>query len=237
MNEPITTKLTTLTGPLKGQNFNLEENETTIGREPDNDIILSQDRNVSRHHCRIFEQNKAFWVEDLGSSNGTLLTHPGLSPLKLTPHDPAIIFENSRIQIGSTQFEVSGLSEFQHQALGTVGFQFQEVMADMCSLLPELSSSQKENYRQALEQLETHIREAANEAELLRFITQDIQKLSAAFLSNDDLGQTVVFDPSLSLPPLPDDLPAGEDQAWMDSIRNIFITDIKRCLPPDEGEQ
>ncbi len=237
MDESTTTKLTALTGQQQGQSFTLEKDKTTIGRETDNDIVLDQDRNVSRHHCRIFEKNKAFWVEDLGSSNGTLLTHPGLSPLKLTPHDPAIIFENSRIQIGSTQFEVSGLSEFQHQALGTVGFQFQEVMADMCRLLPELSSSQKENYREALEQLEAHIRDAANENELLRYITQDIQKLSAAFLSNDDLGQTVVFDPSLSLPPLPDDLPEGEDQAWIDSIRNVFITDIKRCLPPDEEEQ
>ncbi len=107
--------------------------------------------------CRIYEHNKAFWVEDLGSSNGTLLTHPGLSPLKLTPEEPAIIFENSRIQIGSTQFEVSGLSEFQHQALGTVGFQFQEVMADMCRMLPDLSSKQKESYRDALQQLEAHI--------------------------------------------------------------------------------
>lgn len=230
-------KLTGISGPLQGQSFTLQENETTIGREADNDIILDQDRNVSRHHCRVFEHNKAFWVEDLGSSNGTLLTHPGLSPLKLTPNEPAIIFENSRIQIGSIQFEVTGLSEFQHQALGTVGFQFQEVMADMCRLLPNLSSSQKESYRAALQQLETHIQQAANENELLRFITQDIQKLSAAFLSNEDLGQTVVFDPTLSLPPLPDELPEGDDQGWMDSIRNIFISDIKRCLPPDEEER
>jgi hypothetical protein len=236
MNETAAAKLIVLSGPLKGQNFLLEENETTIGREADNNIVLSQDRNVSRHHCRIFEHNKAFWLEDLGSSNGTLLTHPGLSSLKLAPNEPAILFENTRIQIGGTQVEVSGLSEFQHQALGTVGFQFQEVMADMCRLLPELSSEQKESYRKALQQLEMHIQQATNENELLHFIAQDIQKLSAAFLSNNDLGQTVVFDPTLSLPPLPDDIPDGEDRGWIDSIRNIFITDIKRCLPPDEEE-
>ena len=236
MTEDPEAKLTALSGPLKGQGFTLKLNETSVGRESDNDIILSQDRNVSRHHCRIFEHNKAFWVEDLGSSNGTLLTHPGLSPLKLTQKEPAIVFEKSQIQIGSTLFEVTGLSEFQHQALGTIGFQFQEVMADMCRLLPELSSEQKESYRDALQQLEAHIQQAGNENELLRYIAQDIQKLSAAFLSNEDLGQTVVFDPTLSLPPLPDDLPENEDQGWIDSIRNIFITDIKRCLPPDEEE-
>jgi hypothetical protein len=237
MNQSFIGKIIAVAGPLKGQDFTLGNQETTIGRETDNDIVIPQDRNVSRHHCRIFEHNKAIWIEDLGSSNGTLITHPGLSPLRLTPREPAIVFENSLIQLGSNQFEISGLSDYQHEALGTVGFQFQEIMADMCNLLPQLSSEQKEDYRAALQELEEHIRLAKSEQELLSFITRGIQKLSAAFLNANDLNQTVFFDPSLALPPLPDDLPELEGEGWIDSIRNIFITDIKRCLPPDEDKE
>ena len=44
-----------------------------IGRDSDNDIVLINDSFVSRFHAWItFEQGR-FWVEDLGSTNGTLL--------------------------------------------------------------------------------------------------------------------------------------------------------------------
>lgn len=231
-------KITALSGQYKGQCFVLAPQDTTVGRESDNNIVLAEDWNVSRHHCRIFAHNKAIWIEDLGSSNGTLLTHPGLSPIRLTPHEPAILLEKSLVQIGATQFEVSGLAEFQHEALGTVGFKFQEVMADMCRLLPAFSNEKKEGYRVALQELEQHIQDAQSEQELIRVITRDLQKLTAAYLTSDDLNQTFIFDPALSLPPLPDDLPENnEGEFWMDSIRNIFITDIKRCLPPDEDQE
>ena len=44
----------------------------TIGRDGDNDIVLGVGR-VSRHHARIYADDDGLWVEDLGSTNGTLL--------------------------------------------------------------------------------------------------------------------------------------------------------------------
>ena len=44
--------------------------ETTIGRGPDNRLVLT-DYGVSRHHCRILFDGVACRVEDLGSRNGT----------------------------------------------------------------------------------------------------------------------------------------------------------------------
>lgn len=43
--------------------------EITIGRQEGNTIRLTE-RNVSRHHARLFRQNGAILVEDLGSYNG-----------------------------------------------------------------------------------------------------------------------------------------------------------------------
>jgi len=239
MNETTTIKLTALSGPLEGETFSFSQKEITLGREESNDIKLANDRNVSRQHCRIFEHNKAIWLEDVGSSNGTILTHPGLSPQPLEPGNSSIVFEHTRFQIGTSQFEISGLSDYQHQALGTVGFQFQELMSDLCRLLPDFSPSQRKSYRAALEQLERHVKEARSETELLNYLQNDIAALSSAFLSNDgDLDQTIVFDPSLSLPPIPDELHEGDqEEAWITSIRNIFITDIRRCLKPEKDQE
>lgn len=44
-----------------------------IGRDPSNQIVLNDDRFTSRYHAWVtFDSNK-FWLEDLGSTNGTLL--------------------------------------------------------------------------------------------------------------------------------------------------------------------
>ena len=43
---------------------------TTIGRSPDNDIVLD-DASVSRHHARVVRTAEGFHLEDLNSFNGT----------------------------------------------------------------------------------------------------------------------------------------------------------------------
>ncbi|OGS68980.1 MAG: hypothetical protein A3J79_06940 [Elusimicrobia bacterium RIFOXYB2_FULL_62_6] len=44
----------------------------TIGRKPDNDIMLDNQA-VSGHHCKLFQGGDTYFVEDLGSTNGTLV--------------------------------------------------------------------------------------------------------------------------------------------------------------------
>jgi hypothetical protein len=49
---------------------------TVLGRGPDCEVSLSSSR-ISRRHCRIENSDGACFVEDLGSTNGTLLNgHP-----------------------------------------------------------------------------------------------------------------------------------------------------------------
>ncbi|MEU8077300.1 FHA domain-containing protein [Catellatospora citrea] len=45
---------------------------TTIGRSPDNDIVLD-DASVSRHHARVVRNAEGFHLEDLNSFNGTTI--------------------------------------------------------------------------------------------------------------------------------------------------------------------
>src|SRR6478672_5381398 len=51
----------------------------TIGRDPKIELPL-QDEGVSRRHCRIYfdKEKGTFFIEDLGSTNGTLLNGKAL---------------------------------------------------------------------------------------------------------------------------------------------------------------
>lgn len=45
----------------------------TIGRDPNNDIVI-EDKRVSRHHIQIVQHDDGtFWVADFGSANGTFV--------------------------------------------------------------------------------------------------------------------------------------------------------------------
>ncbi|MFC1582311.1 protein kinase [Planctomycetota bacterium] len=51
----------------------LDKSELSIGRELHCDIRILNDSKVSRRHCRVFAENDNFFLEDQGSSNGTLV--------------------------------------------------------------------------------------------------------------------------------------------------------------------
>ncbi len=50
----------------------LDKPTYTIGRKPDNDIVLEHST-VSGHHCRVYASGGTYFVEDLNSTNGTFL--------------------------------------------------------------------------------------------------------------------------------------------------------------------
>ena len=56
---------------LRGREF-LVVGEATIGRAPECAIMLP-DGYISSHHARVFARGGRLWVEDLRSTNGTLL--------------------------------------------------------------------------------------------------------------------------------------------------------------------
>src|SRR2546427_310028 len=57
-------------GPLAGRIVALPNQMVTIGRAPDNDVVVG-DPATSGHHGRIEVRTGSFWISDLGSTNGT----------------------------------------------------------------------------------------------------------------------------------------------------------------------
>src|SRR5262249_7662750 len=62
--------LVAVKGPNAGQRFALAEDATLIGRQPDAGVFLDS-LSVSRKHARILHQAGSYFVEDVGSANGT----------------------------------------------------------------------------------------------------------------------------------------------------------------------
>ncbi len=73
--------------PLTGAVHGLQETGQELGRSPDAGIVLA-DRGVSRRHARIWHREGHWYVEDLGSSNGTHVNGlKTLHPVKLRSGD------------------------------------------------------------------------------------------------------------------------------------------------------
>jgi len=68
----------------QGQVTVLEAGETTIGRDRASTVRLPPDeQGVSRHHARIVRSSGGYFVEDLNSTNGTLLNGQRLPPRQM----------------------------------------------------------------------------------------------------------------------------------------------------------
>ena len=59
-------------GQLAGQRWTIDSEQFLIGRGSDCDIVLPE-RQVSRHHVKILQENGRYILHDLGSRNGTHL--------------------------------------------------------------------------------------------------------------------------------------------------------------------
>lgn len=96
---PTFSWLVALTPPFRGKLYAIKRSGATIGRAPDNDIVLD-DETVSRHHARILVEpgigNPQIYIQDLASANGVLVN--GQRQVRQLLHD------EDRIVIGATTF-------------------------------------------------------------------------------------------------------------------------------------
>src|SRR2546427_11278943 len=64
----------------------LDKPRLTIGRKPDNDLVIDNPA-VSGHHALIFSEEGVFFIEDLGSINGTFVNDAKIHKEKLKNSD------------------------------------------------------------------------------------------------------------------------------------------------------
>jgi two-component system cell cycle response regulator len=84
--------VTVLTGPSPGAVYELNAPTTVIGRSREAEIQVT-DAGLSRRHAQVLRRPDGFYIEDLGSTNGTFYNGERLN-------EPHKLEDGSRIQIG-----------------------------------------------------------------------------------------------------------------------------------------
>ncbi len=77
-------------GPRAGMAYVLAPGETSVGRDPSNDIFLD-DVTVSRHHGKFLVEGDELVVVDDGSTNGTYVNWERTERAALAPGDEVMI--------------------------------------------------------------------------------------------------------------------------------------------------
>ena len=68
----VPSRLVVTAGPLRGTTLPLSSSAILIGRAPSCTLVLDDDYS-SQRHARVFPQEGQWFVEDLGSTNGTFI--------------------------------------------------------------------------------------------------------------------------------------------------------------------
>jgi pSer/pThr/pTyr-binding forkhead associated (FHA) protein len=82
-----------------GKSLHLQTN-TSLGTGSENDIVLG-DPYISGRHAQLTWDGAAWWIEDLGSSNGTQI-----DGTPCPPHVPCRVASGARLLLGEMVFEL-----------------------------------------------------------------------------------------------------------------------------------
>lgn len=91
-------RLVVLEGPLAGREVELFNSPITLGRAQESTLILEDDY-ASGRHARLFPQGSRWFIEDLGSTNGTYVADQQLT--RALPLDIGV-----PVRIGKTVIEL-----------------------------------------------------------------------------------------------------------------------------------
>ena len=94
--------LTVTAGPLIGTTLPLREQGTLIGRNPECALVLDDDY-ASGRHAKIYREGDQWFVEDLGSTNGSFLVSSG-SQQRLSAVTP--VGPGTTLRFGKTVVEL-----------------------------------------------------------------------------------------------------------------------------------
>ncbi len=94
----VPARLVVTGGPLRGTTLPLGSAEILIGRAPSCTLVLDDDYS-SQRHARVFERAGQWYVEDLGSTNGTFLG-------KTRIEEPTPLPLGSPLKVGQSTLEL-----------------------------------------------------------------------------------------------------------------------------------
>mmetsp|Transcript_12005 Transcript_12005/g.28709 ORF Transcript_12005/g.28709 Transcript_12005/m.28709 type:complete len:318 (+) Transcript_12005:284-1237(+) len=96
------------TGPRASEAIEVSNTKSTnIGRSRQNDICILQDEMVSRKHAQVAYKNKRYWLNDLGSINGTFINQSNSSGQKqIAKGQDVELGLHDEVEMGNSTFTV-----------------------------------------------------------------------------------------------------------------------------------
>ncbi|GCE12734.1 FHA domain-containing serine/threonine-protein kinase [Tengunoibacter tsumagoiensis] len=76
---PVLALLSIQSGPMTGRSYRFHQDVTTVGRTNGNDLVISG-LTVSRRHARLWFSDGHWYLEDVGSANGTFVNNVRIYP-------------------------------------------------------------------------------------------------------------------------------------------------------------
>jgi pSer/pThr/pTyr-binding forkhead associated (FHA) protein len=91
------------------QEVAVEEREVSIGRSPDNAVVIDNPA-VSHYHARVFNEEGRLMLEDFGSLNGTFVNGQRVKMVGLKPGDSVMIGKHTIVVTDSAEVRAHRLS-------------------------------------------------------------------------------------------------------------------------------
>lgn len=117
----IKIKLAVVKGPHAGQIFQLSKNNITLGRGPENNVVLMNDPQVSRVHAQIKVVNNEIEIVNLSQKNAVVVDGASVQKWKLVNHSTFTLGDSEiQIEYDLGQVVVSVGSQASGQKMGEV---------------------------------------------------------------------------------------------------------------------
>lgn len=152
----MTFELLAVAGELAGRTVEIE-GSVVVGRADDCDLVL-EERRLSRRHARFYEEKGRWFVEDLGSPNGTFVNGRRVKTAALTPGDVVVLCKSTFRVVGDADSDT----------LPPPGPEPRVVKPLAQALVPDLESMLAEDYFEALGLGEETLHDATTLPPLLR---------------------------------------------------------------------
>ncbi|WP_438012267.1 FHA domain-containing protein [Psychrobacter raelei] len=147
-------QLTALTEALGNLELNVDH-KLTVGRGQDNDVVLGS-KQVSRQHAELTVVDDELLVQDLGSSNGTLV-----NDVRLEPHQPKSLVVDDVVTFAAFSFQVKQTQPVVSAAVSSLEPEVETIEPEIETVEPEAIEPEVETVEpeviepQAVEPIET----------------------------------------------------------------------------------
>jgi pSer/pThr/pTyr-binding forkhead associated (FHA) protein len=114
----------------------MDKASITIGRKPDNDIVIDNPA-ISGHHCKLTMEGGGYYVEDLESTNGTFVNEKRIKRSGLHHNDVVGVAKHAVVFLNEAELAADSASQPSSDATMVLTPQKQAEMVAASSAKPE----------------------------------------------------------------------------------------------------